>query len=256
MFFTAFLILFYPIQPHSTATVYQTIWQAKPIKFVIKLYTDHITSSSLSNFYPSQLTPSSTQYSSCFTGFLILFYHIQTSATTTLYQTIWQAKPIKFIIKLYIDHITSPSLSNFILVNWNPLQHNPHHVLHPFLYFTLPYSTKRHHKHWIYQTIRQAKLIKFIIKVYADQITISVKVLPIKKLSLLRTPSFSKLESTVSNNSIFNTKYAEFVTRWKVFLYFHNPTCACNHPYNLHQKPFTLLQSTLTSLFHPYFLTK
>ena len=38
----------------------------------------------------------------------------------------------------------SASLSNFILVNWNPLQHNPHHVLHCFPYFVLPYSTTLH----------------------------------------------------------------------------------------------------------------
>ena len=41
-----------------------------------------------------------------------------------------------------------------------------------------------------------------------------------------------------------------------MLLHFHNPTFAYNHPYNLHQKLFPLLQSTFTSLFHPYFLTK
>ena len=41
-----------------------------------------------------------------------------------------------------------------------------------------------------------------------------------------------------------------------MLLHFHNPTCECNHPYSLHQKSSPLLQSTFTSLFHPYFLTK
>ena len=41
-----------------------------------------------------------------------------------------------------------------------------------------------------------------------------------------------------------------------MLLHFHNPTFACNHSYNLHQKSVPLLQSTFTSLFHPYFLTK
>ena len=40
-----------------------------------------------------------------------------------------------------------------------------------------------------------------------------------------------------------------------MLLHFQNPTCTYNHPYNLHEKSFPLLQSTFTSLF-PCFLTK
>ena len=41
-----------------------------------------------------------------------------------------------------------------------------------------------------------------------------------------------------------------------MLLHFHNPTCACNQRYNLHQKSITLPQSIFTSLFHPYLFTK
>ena len=60
----------------------------------------------------------------------------------------------------------------------------------------------------------------------------------------------------VKNNSIFNTKYAEFSRKWQVLLHFHNPTCAYNCHDNLHQKLVPLLSSIFTYLFHPYFITK
>ena len=47
------------------------------------------------------------------------------------------------------------------------LQHNPQYVLHQFPYFVLANLTIRH-KYWIYQTVCQAKALKFIIKLYAD----------------------------------------------------------------------------------------
>ena len=72
----------------------------------------------------------------------------------------------------------------------------------------------------------------------------------------LRAASLSKLDNTVNNNSISNTKYAEFSIKQQVVLHFHNSNCAYNHPYNLHQKSFLLLQSIFTSLFHPYVFTK
>ena len=60
----------------------------------------------------------------------------------------------------------------------------------------------------------------------------------------------------VNSNSVFNIKYAEFSTKWQVFLRFHNPTCAYNQRYNLHEKSVLLLPSIFTSLFHPYLFTK
>ena len=72
----------------------------------------------------------------------------------------------------------------------------------------------------------------------------------------LRAAFLSKLDNSVNSNSIFNTKYAELFTTWQVFFHFHNPTCAYNQPNNIHQKSSPLLQSTFTSVFNPYFLTK
>ena len=80
--------------------------------------------------------------------------------------------------------------------------------------------------------------------------------LHIKKLSHQIAASFSKLDNTVNNNSISNTKFAEFSIKLQVLSHFHDPECAYQHLYNLHQKYVLLLQSTLTSLFHPYLFTK
>ena len=60
----------------------------------------------------------------------------------------------------------------------------------------------------------------------------------------------------VNNNSIFNTKYAEFSTKWQVLPHFNNPICACNQHYHLHQKSVPLLQSIFTSIFQLYLFTK
>ena len=76
---------------------------------------------------------------------------------------------------------------------------------------------------------------------YTDHYTLWVKHATYQKAEFLRATSLLKLGNTVNNNSIFNTKYAEFFTEWSVILHFHNPPCGCNHPYNLHQKPFPLL---------------
>ena len=39
-------------------------------------------------------------------------------------------------------------------------------------------------------------------------------------------------------------------------LHFYNPTCACNHPYNLHQKSIPSLQTVFNFLFHHYLFAK
>ena len=133
------------------------------------------------------------------------------------------------------------------------LQHNTHHVLHRFRYFVLPQASTRRHKYWIYQTICQAKPIKFIIKLCTDHYNLWDNTLPIKNC-VCKSCSLSKLDSTVNNNSIFNTKYADFTAKLQVLLHFQNPICSNNHPYNLHQK-FVLLQSIFTSLLYPYLFT-
>ena len=50
--------------------------------------------------------------------------------------------------------------------------YNPQYVLYWLPYFVLPHSTNYQHKYWIYQTIWQAKRIKFIIKLFTDHHTL------------------------------------------------------------------------------------
>ena len=96
-----------------------------------------------------------------------------------------------------------------------PLQCNPHHVLHRFLYFLLPNSITRHN-YWIYQIVCQAKPIRFILKLYANHNNTSlIKHATYQKTESLRAASLSKLDNTVvSNNYLFNTKCPEFSTEW------------------------------------------
>ena len=65
-----------------------------------------------------------------------------------------------------------------------PLQHSPHHAVHQFPYFSLPHLTTHHDKYWIYQTIFQAKPIKFNIKLYTDHNTFCTKHATYQKPSL------------------------------------------------------------------------
>ena len=88
------------------------------------------------------------------------------------------------------------------------LQHNLHRVLPRFPYFVLPNSTTCHYKYWIYQSICQVKPMKFIVKLYSDQNTLQLKQASHQKAESSRGTSLSKLANTVSNNSIFNSKYA------------------------------------------------
>ena len=98
--------------------------------------------------------------------------------------------------------------------------------------------------------------IKFVIKLYTNHNTLLVKHATYQKSESFRGVSLSKLDNTVNNNSIFNTKCLEFSTKCYVFFHFHNPTCAYNHPYNLHQRSVTPLQLFFTYLFGPYLLIK
>ena len=94
------------------------------------------------------------------------------------------------------------------------------------------------------------------INLYSDHNTLQVKYASHQKAESLRGTSFSKLDNKVNNNSIFNTKYVEFSTNLQRLLHFHIPTCAYNHPYNFHQKYFSLLYSISNFIFHPYFFAK
>ena len=80
-----------------------------------------------------------------------------------------------------------------------------------------------------------------------------------QKVESLRDVFLPKLDNTVNNNSIFNTKCHEFSTKWYMLFHFHSSACAYNHPYlpyNLHQKSVPPLQLFWTSLFHPYLFIK
>ena len=69
--------------------------------------------------------------------------------------------------------------------------------------FFLPHSATRHHKHWIYQTIYQAKSIKFINKaLYRSKYYMGQTCCPSKSW-VIKNRSLSKLDNTFNNNSTF-----------------------------------------------------
>ena len=53
----------------------------------------------------------------------------------------------------------------------------------------------------------------FIIKLYTDHNTLWVKQATYHKTESLTAASLSKFDNMVNNNSVFNTKYAEFSTK-------------------------------------------
>ena len=122
--------------------------------------------------------------------------------------------PVLIHLKYWYYNLPYPEFSclphhfclNLPLPTETPLQNNPYR----FPYFVPTHSTTCHHKYWIYQTIWQVKSIKFIIKLYLDDNNLWAK----QKAESLRTGSPSKLDNTVNNNSIFNTKYAKFSAKW------------------------------------------
>ena len=88
----------------------------------------------------------------------------------------------------------------------------------------------------------------FIIKLCTDHNTLSVKHTTHQKAESLRAASVSKSDNTVNNNSISNTRYAEFSTKWWVLLYFHNTTYTYNHPL---QSPPEIRYSTAATFHLP-----
>ena len=111
-----------------------------------------------------------------------------------------------------------------------------------------PIPTTGHHKDWIYQTICQAKPIKFFIKLYTDHNTLLVKLPAYQKTESFRAASLSKLDNTVNNNAMLNSLEngrCSFISQHYIY-----------HPYNLHQKFVPLFQSIFLSLHHPFLFTK
>ena len=101
-----------------------------------------------------------------------------------------------------------------------------------FLFCSAPFGHK-HHRYWIYQTMCKANPTKFITKLYTGHNTFWVEHTTHQNVESLRPTFLSKLDNIVNNNSIVNTKDAEFSTKWYVFLRFHNFTCANNQCFNL-----------------------
>ena len=138
-----------------------------------------------------------------------------------------------------------------------PIQHNPHHVLYRFPYFVLTHETTCRHNYWIYQTISQAKPIKFVVKLYLDHHNLGVKHPTDQNAESFRDGFLSKLANTVNNKSIFSTKYANILNKMVGAPSFSQPYL-CIH--QLLQSPPKIssppLQSIFTSLFHPYLFTK
>ena len=64
----------------------------------------------------------------------------------------------------------------------------------------------------MYQTILEAKPIKFIIKLHTDHKTLWVKHATDPQVESLRAALLSKLDNTLNNNSFFNKKYDELGT--------------------------------------------
>ena len=96
----------------------------------------------------------------------------------------------------------SPSLSNFTLANWNPLQHNPHIFFISFSILSYPIRPQATtDRYWIYQTICKAKLIKVIINLYTDHNSLWTKNTTHQKTGSLRATSLSKLDNMVNSNS-------------------------------------------------------
>ena len=147
-----------------------------------------------------------------------------------------------------------PYLSNFILSNWNPLQHKSHHILHRFQYFVLLHSTTSHHKYWIYQIIYKAKPVRFVIKPYSNHNILWVKHATHQKAESLRTTWLtialilmqSMLNSLQSGWCSFvftihladTTNTAVLTKKQFFFSQFSLPyftlTCSQNHLYNPH----------------------
>ena len=116
------------------------------------------------------------------------------------------------------------------------LQHNSHHILYWFPYFVLPpfdhtpsqVSDKQSH------IPSQANKIYYQAIYWSCLNTSWIKHTSHQKTEFLRAASLSKLDDTVNNNSIY--KVCWVVYKIEVLLHFHNPNCAYNHLYNVHQK--------------------
>ena len=66
----------------------------------------------------------------------------------------------------------------------------------------------------LFDTLNQAKPIKFIIRLYPDHNNLWIKHAAHQKAESFRAGSLAKQDNTVNSNTIFSTKYAEFSRKW------------------------------------------
>ena len=108
---------------------------------------------------------------------------------------------------------SSPSLSNFTLVNLNlSLKQSISCSSLVSLFFPTPFDhTLPHVLDLPHHFPSQANQI--FNKLYEDHNTLKIKHAAHQKAESLRAASLSKLNNRVSNNSILNTKYVQFSTK-------------------------------------------
>ena len=99
-------------------------------------------------------------------------------------------------------------------------------------------------QYWTYQSICQAKPMEFIIKLYKSH----------SILWILKSGFSFKVRQHGQKQL-----YLQYKACWIIYQMVgapHNPTCAYNHLYNLHQNSVSLLEAIFTFLFHPYMFAK
>ena len=137
--------------------------------------------------------------------------------------------------------------------SWLFLLHSTHSTTCLMIWYTRPYAKAG-----------QSNLLLFFIQI--SQYLIWVKHNIHQKAESWSASSLSKSDNTVNNNLTFNTKWAEFSTKWWVLLHFtppylfipiqflrkvslftsanfHFPIWSQSHPYNPHQHFFSLYLS-------------
>ena len=93
------------------------------------------------------------------------------------------------------------------------LQHNPHEC---FSSVSLFYLTLFEQKPQLLDIANHmpSQGNRIFIKLYVNHATLLIKHTTYQKAESFRTASLLKLENTENNNSIFNTKCADFPTKW------------------------------------------
>ena len=157
--------------------------------------------------------------------------------------------------------------SSSISIKFNPSQLKPlfNTILIIFLIgflFFLPYSTRRQDKYQIYQTIYQAKPVKFMTKLYTDHNILWVKHATNQKAESIRIVSFSKLDkrstaalSSIQSmlNSLKNDRCSFIFTI--LFVHTTTPTICNKNPFFYFcqfSPPYSILTRSQNHLYNPH----